>query len=580
MQRHWTSALLLTIVSGCAATQPPRDLAEGVRPATAPLGSIDRIARPADSLEQTLTAAHRLSDSKDRLGSNVAPVDFDDATVTGDPKIIPIPNETEANAKFADETIEANEQRDTAVDERGMAGGVAAPINRVPVDFAGGLTLDSVVDSVYRSYPLLQAALYSRNIALGEQVSASGAFDLKLKGASELGPTGFYETYRHNIGLAQPLYGGGEAFAGYRVGRGSFQPWYKERQTNDGGEFKAGVGFPLLQDVDIDPRRAALWQAQYGRQLAEPEIQAQLIAFVQEASYAYWSWMAACANYEIVARVLDLAEERTERIRHQVEAGLIDPPEITDNLRLVAERRGKLDDAGRKMDQSAAKLSLYLRDAGGQSMIPTIDMYSRLAQSEFMPVHNLGGEIQRALQSRPELKSLDWQRQIVEVDFAQAENLTLPELDALVYGSQDVGGPTSSKRDKSQFELEAGLYLEVPLQRRKARGKIAALEGKLAQISAKRRMVADKISVDVQNAVIAIDAAVTQVEQTREAVRLAEDLAERERQNQEEGLSDLLKVTLREQYAAESAQKYVDAVQLYHQAQADLRAALGIDRVE
>ena len=59
----------------------------------------------------------------------------------------------------------------------------------------------------------------------------------------------------------------------------------------------------------------------------------------------------------------------------------------------------------------------------------------------------------------------------------------------------------------------------------------------------------------------------------------AEDLARRERRNFEEGLSDLLKVTLREQYAVESAEKAVDAKLLYFREQADYRAALAEDQL-
>ena len=75
---------------------------------------------------------------------------------------------------------------------------------------------DEVVSSVYRSYPMLESALLSRNIALGQQVGASGAFDLKLKGASENGPQGFYQTYRQSIGVVQPTYWGGEKHKGVR----------------------------------------------------------------------------------------------------------------------------------------------------------------------------------------------------------------------------------------------------------------------------------------------------------------------------------------------------------------------------
>jgi hypothetical protein len=44
------------------------------------------------------------------------------------------------------------------------------------------------------------------------------------------------------------------------------------------------------------------------------------------------------------------------------------------------------------------------------------------------------------------------------------------------------------------------------------------------------------------------------------------------------GASDLLKVTLREQYAAESALKEMDALLLYHLTQADYQAAVAASR--
>jgi hypothetical protein len=58
------------------------------------------------------------------------------------------------------------------------------------------------------------------------------------------------------------------------------QPWYQERVTDDGGEFKAGIQVPLAGNRAIDDRRAELWKAGLERQLAEPDIQAQLIDFV------------------------------------------------------------------------------------------------------------------------------------------------------------------------------------------------------------------------------------------------------------------------------------------------------------
>jgi len=153
----------------------------------------------------------------------------------------------------------------------------------------------------------------------------------------------------------------------------------------------------------------------------------------------------------------------------------------------------------------------------------------------------------------------------------------LPSVDAQLSGSQDVGEPTSSKRDKSEFELEAGLFFDMPVQRRKAIGKSQAARGKLMQVAAKRRFTEDKIVVDVQNAFAALTAAAARVKQAREARRLAEYMAEVERTKFRAGETNLLSVFLREQFAVEAAEGEVDALLEYFIARADYTAALAID---
>jgi outer membrane protein TolC len=215
----------------------------------------------------------------------------------------------------------------------------------------------------------------------------------------------------------------------------------------------------------------------------------------------------------------------------------------------------------------------------GDPVVPTENQLPGFPEPEPVNDDQLNSDIQLALSRRPELRMLDIVRQQTQVDYTEARNQLQPELNAVLVGSQDVGEPTSSKRDKSPYEGEASLYFDVPMQRRKANGKITELQAKLAQLSAKRRITADKISVDVQMAQAALKSAWEQVEQTRVALGHADDLAARERTNQEAGASDLLKVALREQYAVESAEKNVEALKLYFESQADYRAAMAQDEI-
>ena len=108
------------------------------------------------------------------------------------------------------------------------------------------LTLQDVIQSVYESYPLLEVALRERDIAGGKELAAWGEFDTGLKAYSLSNPMGYYKRYRTAVKLDQPLLGGGDLFAGYKLGRGHFHPYSYDEETNRGGEFSLGIGVGSL----------------------------------------------------------------------------------------------------------------------------------------------------------------------------------------------------------------------------------------------------------------------------------------------------------------------------------------------
>ena len=158
-----------------------------------------------------------------------------------------------------------------------------------------------------------------------------------------------------------------------------------------------------------------------------------------------------------------------------------------DNGRFIAKRLAKVIESERKLQESAIKLSLFYRTISGEPIVPDPAQLPTVFPTR-PPIDRarLGLDIQRALGARPEIRELDLKAEKVRVELEQAENSMLPQLDAQMLASKDVGAETSSSGDKTPFELEVGLYGEVPLQRRKARGKIETARGKLSQIQTKR----------------------------------------------------------------------------------------------
>lgn len=443
------------------------------------------------------------------------------------------------------------------------------------------LQLEDVVTSVYASYPALDAVSRERQIAAGKQLTAMGEFDINLLGETINQPLGYYKNYRHGVGAKQYSWSGAQTFGGYRLGRGFYEPWYKERQTDDGGEFKAGVAVPFLRDRAIDKRRAAVFQARVDRAAAEPQLQLEVIEAIRAASITYWDWLAAGQRATIAEEMLKLATERQKGLQLRVDRGDIAGIELVDNDRLIASRQGKLIESELKLKQASIKLSLFLRDSTGTPLIALPEQLpTELPPLQPLPDVDEAKQVADALSLRPELRliTLDQQRQEIEV--RQASNIALPSLDGVLTGSQDLGDSASAKGDKSPFELEAGLQLEVPLQRREARGKLLTAQAKLAQLSAKRTYMVQSIAADVQVSRSAVAAQLAAVEQAVRGVELARQLADAERTKLDRGDSNILLVNLRESAAADAQLLAVDAIASYFIARANLHAAVAAELLD
>lgn len=437
------------------------------------------------------------------------------------------------------------------------------------------LQLENVKASVVEKFPLIQSVVQEAQVTAGKQQSARGAFDVKLVAESLNMPQGYYKNYRHLVKAEQPIWMGGAVYGQYRIGDGFFQPWYGERETNEGGEFKLGLAAPLLRGRAIDDRRAEIARADLQAAAVTPQIERQILESVQLSAYVYWSWVAAGQAYLVTQELLDVAEERDRAIRRQVELGNLPQTEQQQNERLIASRQAKLIEANRKLQSSAIKLSLFLRDDAGDPVLPsTRELPTQFPEAADPRSLDLEADISRALDQRPELRELSFARQIVSLDLQQSQNELLPNLSAVVEASKDVGAPASSKGDKTPFELEAGLLFDVPLQRNKAYGKIQSSQGKLSQLSLKRQYTVNKIVSEVQDAHSALIASYERIGRTQQSVELARKLVKAEYRSFELGNSDVLRIAIQESSELDARYLEIEALFDYFQAQAQYQAAL------
>jgi cobalt-zinc-cadmium efflux system outer membrane protein len=433
------------------------------------------------------------------------------------------------------------------------------------------LTIDELLASVDRAFPLIEAVVAERRLAEGAATAARGEFDLKLKGEAESQQFGYYRNEMAKGMLEQnTTLWGTTVYGGYRVGRGTYGPYDEKALTLSGGEWSGGFRMPLFKDREIDSRRAGLQTTELGIQGAEFTIAKERLKIYKSALKQYWEWVAAGRQIKVAQDLLTLAEQRNQQLEDTVKLGQLAPVELTDNLRAILQRRSALVNAERYLQGAGIELSLFFRNAAGDPLQPAQERMMPFPEPEPLTPEQEASDTAAAMTARPEIQSLLIKRQQQSVETRFAKNQVQPQLDFYFNYSRDVGAGRLTRRGN---EIEGGLLFELPAQRRKALGKQTQAEAKLTMIDAELRFTRDRVLLDVQDAASAVRAAYQVVSVIRDEVKAARQLEEAERARFDLGDSTQFFVNQRELATADAAFREIKALADYHKARAEYAAA-------
>lgn len=457
-----------------------------------------------------------------------------------------------------------------------QAGAVPSPVSSPPSS-SGSLSLDDVLQSVERSYPLIDAASRDVQVAEAELQSARGVFDPVVRVRADGAPLGYYQAGRVDLTLEQPTpFWGTTFYGGYRVSFGKYADYDGKLETNQYGELRAGVAVPLWRNGPIDRRRANITRADLGREAAKAGLEAQRIESLRLGSLRYWDWVAAGLRMRVARGLLDVATTRDLQMAERVQRGDMPAIERTDNQRALLQRRGLLVAAERGVTQAAIELSIYLRDGGGT---PIVVGPGRLPERMPLPAadsidvsaERIARDVEWAMSKRPDVERLRLSREQLRVERDFNRNQLAPAIDAQVAVSQDFG-PGSPTRE--QTVLEGGVVIDIPTLNRQARGRAAAAAAAMARVDAQLRLLRDRVGAEVRDVLSALSAAAERARMAAQEVATSRQVEAAEREKLRLGDSTLFVVNLREQATFEASLREIDALADYHRAVSVYRAAL------
>lgn len=318
-------------------------------------------------------------------------------------------------------------------------------------------------------------------------------------------------------------------------------------QATHGALLNLSLRQPLLKGAWGIPERTAVENAERGRRIADADVRRATDDVLLATAQAYWRLVRAREGLGVARESLALAETLLERAKVEVEAGTLEPVEVTQAKAGVALRRDAViaaeAEVGNAEDALERALLFDPKDPFGVELVPLADAEASLEKVALEP------HLEIARKQRPELEALGLARESQRGNVKVARNALLPQVDLV--GSAGVGGldPSWSATNSqlgseldSQYRWSAGVLVSFPIGNHAARSQRDAAELSLKQLELATQDLEVQIDQEVRSAVRAVNSSYERVEASRVAVQLAEEQLRAEQLRLEAGLSTTFEV--------------------------------------
>ena len=438
------------------------------------------------------------------------------------------------------------------------------------------LSLDELQSRIDRTHPLLRGAGADKTIARGKMLKALGAFEPTLVNDTELerfipssAPSRDTQTGGYNDTLVEALHPSGfKGSAGFRQAIGDAR--IPDLSFGNGNQQVILGGYlPLLRGLMINPERAELQRSELADPLAEIKIAQTRQGLFLAAAHQFWEWVSAAKLVEIQKRAVAIAEARYKQVEERAKAGVIAPIDVTEAGQEVHRRREVAIAAQRWLEQEQFKMSMFLWENGSPT-IPSVERVPEFPTAGRMPTpDDITAHKLTAMKERPEVKELEVEARINNIDLALAKNNLLPSINL----------EAAPARTPEKFVLglgyRFGAELRIPLLQRRGRGEVLQAQGQAERLVMAQQYRENQVLVDIDNAFSAIERANERIEEAVQALRLVTLVEEGERYRFSVGTSSVLLVNLRERNTIDSQSQVIRARAEYHKALALYQWAIG-----
>lgn len=340
-----------------------------------------------------------------------------------------------------------------------------------------------------------------------------------------------------------------------------------------------GVMQPLLRDFSFDARvqLAPILRAEFDTESARETARLRAMGTVKQTEDAYWSLVESWKALEVNRIAYELAENQLDLTRRQIAAGVLPESDLISVEGTLAQREVGVVTAEAQIESAADVLRQLLNLPPSEWEQPLVPLdapsFSRIEVS-------LPASLERAMQSRPELKQAQIDLHKIRLDLEVAKNQRLPRLN-LQSSIGTVGQDEDYKRaleqvgNHSGWQWTAGVDFGWAPLGIGTRAEVRRLESVLRQSGLTR----DQLVIDIRSQLRAALRDIDTAERQLYALAKFRDLAERsldvEQRRFLNGLSNNFMVAQRQADLAQARLGELRALIQHQKAGSALQLAMG-----
>jgi len=379
-----------------------------------------------------------------------------------------------------------------------------------------------------------------------------------------------------NAELEIPTWFGVELYAGLENNFGDFiNPEVSFSRTS-----YAGISLPLLKDLVLDNRRAALQQGKLFAQQSEFERSAVINDLLFDAYKAYWSWARDYQLLMVLDTTILLNQARYELVRISFQQGDRAAVDTTEALAQLQNFQQQREEAWLNFRKSTLELSTFLWLQGNkpvylsERVIPDTEWTAQSFAN--FKVDQLSNWITQTVPNHPTLQQIDFKLQSLEVERRLKFQSLLPKVD-LKYNFLQRGYNVANSFNANFFEnnYRFGVNAVIPIPNRSGIGDYRAARIKIKATELDRSFTELNLENKVRfhyNEVLNLQ---KQISIYDKAYRNYERLFEAEQLKFSLGETTLFLLNSRETKVLEAKQKLLELKVKFYQAFAALNWAAG-----